>query len=262
MLCSHRMRLDCVLVACNENTKYLNFWPIVKKAWWEIAKLPCILVYVGNSLPAHLVGDPAVKFFKAIPGWPTATQAQCIRLLYPALLKCQGAVMLSDMDMIPMQRDWFVKGFETFQDSQFVSLRGIDEGEQQIYMCYVGATPKVWSEIFHIQTEEDVHRMLSIWSKNYSADGQHGGLGWCSDQIILYNRVKDIQQTNPAKIGLVPWTREISRLDRGRPSDFQIWEEEIQRKIKTESYVDFHMPPWDPLGPIIEEIFKLRLSVL
>jgi len=126
------MKLSGVLVACNENTHYLDFWPVVKEAWWRVAGLPCVMVYVGESLPAHLVNDRAVVFFKAIPGWPTATQAQVIRLLYPALMKSDGAIMLSDMDMIPLQKDFFVGGFEQFSPSKFVSLDGIDEGEKQI----------------------------------------------------------------------------------------------------------------------------------
>lgn len=254
------MRLDCVLVACNENKKYLDFWPVVKKAWWDIAKLPCIMVYVGETLPVHLANDPAVKHFKPIQGWPTATQAQCIRLLYPALLKCEGAVMLSDMDMVPMQRDWFVKGFEPFDESQFVSLRGIDEREKQIYICYVGATPKVWREVFQIHSEDYVRDQLKAWAQKYPADGQHGGKGWCSDQIELFNRIKRLQHSSPERVGLVPWTQEIPRLDRGRPSDFQIWQEEIQRKIMTEPYVDFHMPPWDPFAPVIQDILMMRTA--
>ena len=106
------MKVSCVLVACNDNPKYLQFWPIVKKAWWDLVGLPCIMVYVGSTLPEELKNDPAVLHWKPSPSWPTATQAQVIRLLYPALLKCDGAVLLSDMDMIPMQRDFFIKGFE------------------------------------------------------------------------------------------------------------------------------------------------------
>lgn len=252
------MRLDCVVVACNENPKYLNFWPIVRKAWWDIAQLPCILVYVGETLPEHLQHDPAVKHFNPIPGWPTATQAQCIRLLYPALMKCEGAVMLSDMDMVPMQRDWFVNGFSLFDSQQFVSLRGIDEGERQIYMCYVGAVPSVWSGLFGIKTEDDIRCRLEEWRQQYPADGEHGGQGWCTDQIELYSRVKALQQQSPEKVGLVPWTAEIPRLDRGRPEEWWYWNEQTQERIKHEDYIDFHMPPFDQFQGRIEQIVALR----
>jgi len=250
------MKLSCVLVACNENTKYLDFWPAVKEAWWKIAHLPCIMVYVGESLPNHLRQDPAVKFFKAVPGWPTATQAQCIRLLYPALLGGNDAVMISDMDMIPLQRAFFTHGFEPFNSNQFVSLRGIDEGERQVYMCYVGATPKVWGEIFNISTEQDITNRLTEWSQKYPADGSHGGQGWCSDQIELYQKVKLWQQLWPERVGLKPWTQEISRLCRSNPYEWMTYSDTLEKNLKDGKYVDFHMPPFEQFSSIIFRVLE------
>jgi hypothetical protein len=43
------------------------------------------MVYVGSDLPEELKNDPAVLHWKPSPCWPTATQAQVIRLLYPGL---------------------------------------------------------------------------------------------------------------------------------------------------------------------------------
>jgi hypothetical protein len=255
------MKLSCVLVACNENPHYVQFWPIVKKAWWELAQLPCIMVYVGSEIPEELKHDPAVIHWKPIPAWPTATQAQCIRLLYPALLKCDGAVLLSDMDMIPLQKDFFLKDwFELFQESQFVSLRGIDEVEKQIYMCYVGATPTVWSELFKIQSMEDIYRTMNAWATQSPADGSHGGLGWCTDQIILYNTVKELQVKNPEKLGLLPWTQSIPRLDRGNPYEWLQWNSLLEAKLEGNAYVDFHMPPYNQFKQQIDAILEYSLK--
>jgi hypothetical protein len=245
------MKLSCVLVSCNENTKYLDFWPVVKLAWWNLLNVPCIMIYVGNSLPLDLQSDSAVIFFKSIQGWPTATQAQCMRLLYPALLKCDGAVMISDMDIIPLQTDFFIKGFDQFNQNQFVSLRGIDEYEKQIYMCYVGATPKTWGEMFNISSESDIRNRLIEWSQLYPADGNHGGKGWCSDQLELYKRVKSWQETTPERVGLVPWTAQIPRLCRSNPMEWFYWNEVLEQKLKNREFVDFHMPPFQEFLSVI-----------
>jgi hypothetical protein len=250
------MKLSCALVACNENTHYLDFWPAVKQAWWSIVGIPVLMVYVGDQLPEHLQNDPAVKHFKPILGWPTATQAQCIRLLYPALLQCDGAVVISDMDILPLQKPFFKEGFAQFQEHQFVSLRGIDEHEKQIYMCYVGATPKVWGELFTIQSEQDIRATLQDWAVKYAADGSHGGKGWCTDQIELYNRVKIWQEMWPDKVGLVPWTQQIPRLDRGNPQEWWNWTEELEGNIKKGVYVDFHMPPYEPFQSLIHRVVE------
>ena len=52
------MKLSCALVACNENPHYLAFWPVVKRAWWEIVGIPCIMVYIGDELPSAKLKRP------------------------------------------------------------------------------------------------------------------------------------------------------------------------------------------------------------
>lgn len=248
------MRLDCALVACNENTHYLDFWPVVKKAWWDIVGIPCIMVYIGEILPDHLKDDPAVRHFKPIEGWPTATQAQVIRLLYPALLRCEGGVVLSDMDILPLQKEWFVEGFAKAEVDQFVSLRGIDEGNQQIYMCYVGATPIVFSAFFSIKTEDDIRNKFLEFSQHLFADGQHGGQGWCLDQQILYHRVKQILTICPDALAGYPWTLSIPRLDRANPQEWLQITDDLMKRISEKTYVDFHMPPYTRFQDQIEQI--------
>ena len=254
------MRLSCALVACNENPKYRDFWPIVKRAWWEIVGIPCVMVYVADTVPEDLCNDPAVIHFKPIPEWPTATQAQVIRLLYPALLKGDGAIVVSDMDIIPLQRDFFEKGFAQFTEKQFVSLRGIDEGEQQIYMCYVGATAQTWQDMYGIQSVADISSLMRKWALDFPADGSHGGLGWCTDQRRLYDRVKEWQRLQPERVGLIPWTPTIPRLDRGNPEEWYHWNGLLEYKLKMKYYVDFHMPPYsvffDTINSIVDFIIK------
>ena len=248
------MKLDCALVACNENTHYLDFWPIVKNAWWEIVGIPCILVYVGETLPDHLKEDPAVRLFKPIEGWPTATQAQVIRLLYPALLQCEGAVVLSDMDIVPLQKDWFIDGFAKASTNQFVSLRGIDEGNKQVYMCYVGATPRIWADVFSLTNEQSVRDMLSMMAKIYPADGNHGGKGWCTDQLVLYEAIKYWDHQYSEKVFLLPWTAEIPRLDRSRPEEWLVWNHVTEAKLQGNYYIDFHMPPYNRFQDQIQKV--------
>jgi len=243
------MKLDCVLVACNENPHYLDFWPIVKEAWPRVVGVPVKMVYVSNELPETLASDPDVLFFKAIESWPTATQAQCIRLLYPALLSC-GPVMLSDMDMIPMQKNFFVQGFSKFSEDQFVSLRGIDENYKNIYMCYAGATPNVWSEVFGVRTEDDIRDLLTKWSKEYPSNGRHGSDGWATDQERLYASAKAYGQKVP--LGLLPCVP-IPRVDR---IDNEIYRfSNISSRVQRGHYVDFHMPPYAKHKQLIHTIY-------
>jgi hypothetical protein len=251
------MKLSCVLVSCNENTHYLNFWPIVKQAWWNICKVPCLMVYIGNEKPEELKDDAAVILWKPIEGWPTATQAQVIRILFPALLKCDGAVLLSDMDIMPLQKEFFLDSLATFSDDMFVSLRGIDEGEKQIYICYVAATPKTWSEVFGIKTSDDIYNTMKELSMKNRSDGMHGGTGWCTDQLVLYEKVKEWIHKKPGRYGEIPWTREIPRLDRGYLGEWIPMRPETEKKLTERGYIDFHMPPIDLFLDNIAEVFHI-----
>ena len=263
------LKLKTVLVSSNDNSKYLDFWPVVREAWNRIVGIRCVLVYVGKSLPEHLCSDPDVHFFEAIDEWPTATQAQCIRLLYPSLIKFDDkpdgklddtssyAVAISDIDMVPMQLDYYIKGFGQFSSDQFVSLRGVDEHYKQVYICYVGATPKTWGEIFNIQTVDDVRNRLKDWAAIYPADGIHGmdgGKGWCTDQVVLYNRVKALLASNPERVGLVPWAPTVGRLCRSQMLSWNTHGFYTNYVGIPNTFIDFHMPNYQENKAIIHEI--------
>src|SRR5206468_3312792 len=81
----------------------LGLWPAARRAWRELARLEPVLVVVGapGDVPAELLDDPAVRIFEPVPSLHAAFQAQCIRLLYPALLEAEG-VVISDIDMVPL----------------------------------------------------------------------------------------------------------------------------------------------------------------
>ena len=254
----HPMKLSCALVACNDNPKYLDFWPIVRQSWWEIVGIPAVMIYIGDTKPEAYKDDPSVICFTPIEGWSTVTQAQVIRLLYPALLQCEGVVVISDMDMIPLQREYFMDGFAKFHKDQFVSLRGMDEQERQIYMCYCGATPKVWSEMFQIKTLEDITTRMNEWKQQMPYQVQkHAEPGWCFDQQKLYEHVQGWLIQSPDRIGLIPWTATIPRLDRGAPQDWYAENPFLEHRLSEKEFVDFHMPPLIPFTNEILTVFHI-----
>jgi hypothetical protein len=265
------LRLDTVLLACNENPKYLGFWPAARRAWNEVVGVRCILIYIGDTLPAQLQGDPDVVLFEPIAEWPTATQAQCVRLLYPALLGCisaraNSAVAIGDIDLAPLRRDYYVDGFARHRADQFVSLRGIDEGCTQVYMCDVAAAPATWGEMFGVRTLADVRARLREWAAANPADGVHGmdgGVGWCTDQLVFYKRVKQWVSECPERAALEPWfPPNYRRLCRSRP---QFWETPEGRaalpgRLAAGDFIDFHMPPWSTHADAIGEIIEMAVA--
>jgi hypothetical protein len=110
--------------------------------------------------------------------------------------------------------------------------------------------------MFNISNEQDIINCLTEWSQTYPADGSHGGLGWCSDQIELYEKVKLWQNLSDKRIGLNPWTEEIPRLCRSRPNEWAYFTSKLIKDIVEYKYVDFHMPPFDQFSSIIYRIIE------
>lgn len=228
------MKLSCVLLSCDSNSHYLSFWPIVKKAWNELVGVPVKMVYIGTKKPYD---DPDIMCFQPIAEWPTATQAQCIRLLYPALLKYSGAVMIGDIDCMPLNPNFFKKEFEKAKEEEFVSLRAPLQGTKEICMMYVGATPSVWGQVFGVKTEWDVREILRSWAWKFPASGEHGGKGWTTDQEILYDKVMNFPRKR-----IADWEWDIPRLDRSMPCEWQEITRGLMSRVYYGHYIDFHLP--------------------
>jgi len=251
------MKLSHCVLACNENTSYLYYWHVVRRAWNNLIGIPVTMVYIGNSLPKHLETDSSVVLFKPVPNMPTATQAQMIRLLYPAIIDCSGAVVIGDMDCMPLNGKFFHKEFSRATVEQFVSLRAPIESSKEICMCYVGATPATWASLMNVSSLEDIRDRMEIWSETYVANGQHGGIGWTSDQLELYKRVKGWEQQCPEKLCISSWEWDIPRLDRGMPYEWINITPHLESRLAYRHYIDFHMPPIEEYMQQIEQVLYI-----
>jgi len=187
------LRLTHALVAADLNPRYLDFWPLVRRAWQEVAELEPVLVLVADEaqVPEHLRADPAVRLFAPLPELHTALQAQCIRLLYPALLSAEGGVIISDADMVPMNHRYFHRPTLGVAQSHFVAYRDVYVASGEVPMCYNAALPRTWSTIFEVATLDDVRTRLAQWGAAVEYAGVRGGTGWLTDQQLLYRTLLD-----------------------------------------------------------------------
>ena len=251
------MKLEHCLLACNENTHYLSYWSSVKRAWNNIIGIPVTMVYIGKTLPYDLKDDPCVKLFEPINGMPTTTQAQMIRLLYPAIIDCSGGVIIGDMDCMPLNKSFFLSGFSHANENQFVSLKAPMENCKEICIMYVGATPSTWGDFMNIKNINDIRKRIEEWSELYIANGKHGGLGWTSDQLELYKRVKHWEQVCPERLNISKWEWDFPRLDRCMPNEWIEIDQYLISRLLTDHYIDFHMPSIKDFPGQIESILLL-----
>jgi hypothetical protein len=257
------MKITCAVVASDDNPLYIQFWPSVKRAWREVVGIPVKLILVAEKVPDEWKDDPDIILFAPIPEIHSAFIAQCVRLFYPALLGEaageEGGIVISDMDMIPTSRAYYHASVADCPDEAFVNYRDEIYGGQEYPMCYNAALPAVWGNVFGITSLQDIKDKLQALYATTTYTGEHGGLGWGTDQLYL-RRVLSEWQTKSDHNQLVllrDFQTGFRRLDR---IDGDILHLSAGRKIliQNHAYGDFHMlRPYEQYKSINDEILDL-----
>ena len=258
-------RLGRVLVACNMNRDYLDFWPSTRRAWKEIVGLESTLVLVATSdeLPADLRDDPDVVRFEPLPGVHATFQAQCVRLLYPALVETDGAVIISDIDLYPLRGGYFHDPVLRLDDRFFVVYRDerLDRGE--IDMMFNAALPRTWGEVFDVATLDDVRSELARWADGLEYHGGRGWPGWYTDQQTLYRKVMSWPQRADRVWMMDDQYTRYRRLNRDKlvhENGLEPWRVE---GIRRREYSDFNcFVPYQAHREINDRVLELGLEAV
>jgi hypothetical protein len=223
------------LTSCNLNKLYCDFIPIFINSWNKLvpeAKVKIVLI--ANDIPEEFkVYSENIILFNPIEGVSSAFTSQYIRLLFPALLNSGNGVLITDMDMIPMNRKYYVNSIKHIPNDKFVYYRDwTDPHHREIAMCYNIATSTTWSDIFKIKNTYDIISRITDIYKTINYSDTHGGNGWNVDQLSLYSNVSK----NPNFINLTDSACGFSRYDR---VSFRL-DDDILQNIKNGLYSDYH----------------------
>lgn len=222
------MKLGTILTATDANPLYANFIPIFITAWKKLVpEADICIMMVANSIPAQFdVYRDHIKLFPPIPGIHTAFQAQCIRLLTPRDIQRDEAVLITDIDILPMSRRYYVDTIRDLATDAFVVYREVLMPEQ-IAMCYCAAHPTTWTSMFG---SESTTTLLSRW---YSPDYTLYKRGWYTDQIQL---VTAYNAWSGKKVVLRDRDTGFKRLNR----DSETYRFRNFADIAAECYTDYH----------------------
>ena len=174
--------------------------------FWNKFNIKFIAIVVGEKIPNELIelSNNIILWNKNL-NLNTAFVAQNLRIYFPALIDLPDdeLVMITDMDMLPMNYKYYKEGLENFNQDDFIYYRNIDKN--QIFMCYNAAHPKVWSQVFQIKNELDIEQKIAeTYVNNYN--GIPGSIGWFKDQEILHEKLINYH-------GLKVLNRPIKRLE-------------------------------------------------
>ena len=255
------MKLASVITASDLNPRYLDCWPLARRAWREVAGLESTLVLLAAraEVPATLLDDPFVHVVEPIRGMHVGFQAQCIRLLYPALIDAPGAVLTTDVDMLPLSRSYFHRWPNRIDEGDFLAYRDVLVAGGEIPICYAAAAPRVWGELFEIASDADVAARLREWANGLEYDGVPGGRGWDTDQAMLYRALlqrgwlrRDVWILDDRFAGL-------RRLD-GRILN-KVPDRTVAKRIARGAYTDYHLlQPLAENRRVNEGVLELAVS--
>lgn len=235
------LKIDRVILASDTNPLYLPFWPLVARAWKErIGIQPTLALIAEDDIAIDTsIGD--VIRFKPIPGIKTSMQAQVMRLLLPIYFPDQVCI-ISDIDMLPISKEYFINSVADIPDDKFVVYRdhGYGTNSLRFPMCYNAGKGYLFQSIFKINTVEDIPQKIKEWAAL--------NCGWETDEVMLYKHVRGWEHFNDKCVLLHHTSMVPQRIDR---ADWKY----SKNKLKEGYYVDSHMVR--PLDKFYKEIKEL-----
>lgn len=239
------MKLTKVILVCNDNSLYYKYANDVYDLWEKRIKIQPHLFIISDHPINVDFGNRIVQYIKPIPNIPTAFQSQVIRLLLPCLFKDEY-VIITDIDMLPIQKKMFRKIIKHLNDNMYIQYF------QNYQMCYNCAKGETWQKIFNIYKTSEMKLLIKKWYKEFS--GMH-----TTDQHVLKKYLSTYQGPKIILTSYLPSKTVIKRLS--TYSDTA-----ILFKIKNENineYVDFHVHGifHDPINtPFYKNIVKFLLE--
>ena len=236
----HSLELKRVILSTNNDPFYIEFWKIVAPLWEKMGMRPTLALIADENCPIDTtIGD--VIRFAPLPGIPESLQTQVIRLFLPVLFPDEGC-LISDIDMLPISRSYFVECAQYCPDEAFLVYRdGAEEYKGFRYpMCYVAAKGEVFQSIFKISSREEIPDIIRSWAQI--------GLGWSTDELMLYSYVNEWEKNGNFVMRLGHGVD--CRLDRGN------WNIDFQ-SLDISKYIDCHCPrPYSSFRDSIDRVVE------
>jgi len=235
------MHLKYIITGVNENERYLKCVPFFIDAWKACNKdLQVIVVLFAHKLPDSLRSyEEQIHLIPPIDKVSTAFCSQVVRLLYPCILPNDGAALISDVDLLPLNYEYFDKAMRKCSPEKFVTFRSDHMKKHkrpEIVMCYNAALPSVWKDVFGIKDYDSMlKKMSSIYAK-VDYEDIHNGKGWRTDQRMLY---QVLNHWGSKETSHVEYTDHELGFARMNPSEIDITT--ACTLIKERRFVDIHI---------------------
>ncbi len=199
LACTNRRR---VVLAVNENPNYYFFMPVVSMLWQKYIGYCPIIIIVGTV--KEWLDDPQKKlvleetrkigaeihFISTISGYNSSTVAQTSRLYASCLPMYADAMylVLSDIDMLPLNRAWFNK--QDMNKKIHLDYSNV-YGHKQYPLCYIGCSVATWREIMKPSRSNSITESVrSQFISDELIEEKDGMKIWCYDEKMFGEKIK------------------------------------------------------------------------
>jgi hypothetical protein len=248
------MKPQYAMLSCDNNQDYLDYWPLVAHAWKHHMGVEPVLCYIGTEPIKDLQKHGTVISFAPLSDIPLPFQAQWAR--FWATIKFQNSVcVISDIDMIPLSRKYFVETLEGIDEDQYVHLNPCVDHYSHGHLpaCYHVAKGALFTQI-HTLTDDwrgSCEMVLKFNDQTPSTFNRCGRPAyWFADE--LYSSHKISQHTQQSIFTFLP--RDTAY--RGRRIDRSNWTYQL-KDLKNNCYYDAHCPrPYRTNKAIVDAVMN------
>jgi len=250
------MKIDRVIVSSNPNEEYINFWESVSKAWVKIVGIRPTLFVISN-FDLGLSTEYGDVYYQA-PNHKISTVPQSQIVRFFAATKFPNEVcLLSDLDMMPLQANYFTKSVEGLPNDKIVFYSSDaytcgNPAYPAFPMCYIAALGSTFEDIVGSDINSFVGDVEGWMDKSY---------GWYTDEKVFYEKWSDWEKKLDNSIFLkrgfnAGVAETIKRIDRSEKSHHD------EKLLKNGFYIDYHMPrPYNKHKAIIDKIYDCCVAL-
>ena len=230
--------IDYVIISSDDNPTYKDFYELVAKKWLDLGfKTYYINITDENKIIKNEYG--IVHKIQKLDFVPESFQSQVVRL-YSANFIENKNILMSDIDMLPLNADYFTDFAKKLNQENVLLYSGQPYESTPFYpMCYVLSNSDFLRNLLGIENL-NFYDFCKILVYRY-------GYAWNCDENFLYDKI----QTNLDKV-IIAERDYSTRIDR---TNFVYSED----KLIEGYYVDSHLPkPYDLFKNQINELLYER----
>jgi hypothetical protein len=192
------MKIDYAILSSDSNPTYLDFWPIVSKIWKEHFNITPVLYYIDNNQDVEIDETYGIVI-KMLPEPKVPIYLQCLWVRYWCFTQYPDDVcIISDIDMIPLSKKYFVDNISDINDEKYVHLNPCYASYGTLPSCYHVSKGKTFTKMLELDMDwpTSINKLHSL---NLGRDpGGHlsGKKQWFADEKFSSDKIFEYKKNN------------------------------------------------------------------